>query len=186
MKKELDEKLCADFPLTFRDRHGDMRKTAMCWGFPGDGWEPLIRKGAEKIEPRIQQLIDEGREKDGGRFTSTQIKEKFGTLNWYFTYSDPIINAAIDEAEKASETICEECGKEGKTRDDGWILTLCDRCHDRNTKRKARMYLFFEIKSVLKERVEQTILDDLDVWFKKHQEENRIAEEKEDEDEQND
>jgi hypothetical protein len=43
MKKELDEALCARYPLIFRDRHGDMRKTAMCWGFEvGDGWADLL------------------------------------------------------------------------------------------------------------------------------------------------
>lgn len=44
MRQELDEKLCAEFPLIFKNRHGDMRETAMCWGFAcGDGWYPLIR-----------------------------------------------------------------------------------------------------------------------------------------------
>ena len=44
MRQELDEQLCAEFPLIFKNRHGDMRETAMCWGFAcGDGWYPLIR-----------------------------------------------------------------------------------------------------------------------------------------------
>lgn len=43
MKKELDEKLCAKYPEIFKDRFGDMRKTAMCWGFDvGDGWYNII------------------------------------------------------------------------------------------------------------------------------------------------
>lgn len=43
MRKELDEKLCAKYPKIFADRHGDMRTTAMCWGFEcGDGWYWLI------------------------------------------------------------------------------------------------------------------------------------------------
>ena len=43
MNSKLDEKLCADYPLLFRNRHGDMRTTAMCWGFDcRDGWYNLI------------------------------------------------------------------------------------------------------------------------------------------------
>ena len=43
IRQELDEKLVRDFPKIFRDRHGNMRETAMCWGFQcGDGWFDLI------------------------------------------------------------------------------------------------------------------------------------------------
>lgn len=43
MKPELDEALCKKYPLIFRDRHGDMRSTLMCFGFEvGDGWHDLI------------------------------------------------------------------------------------------------------------------------------------------------
>jgi ribosomal protein L37AE/L43A len=59
MKKELDEALVRDFPLLFSDRFGSMHETCMCWGFPGDGWEPIIREAAEKLEPLIQKYIDE-------------------------------------------------------------------------------------------------------------------------------
>lgn len=43
MDRKLDEALCAKYPELFIQRHGDMRETAMCWGFEcGDGWYPLI------------------------------------------------------------------------------------------------------------------------------------------------
>ena len=43
MKRELDEALCAKYPLIFRDRNADMRTTAMCWGLEcGDGWYNII------------------------------------------------------------------------------------------------------------------------------------------------
>lgn len=43
MRQELDEALCAKYPLIFKDRNADMRTTAMCWGFScGDGWYNLI------------------------------------------------------------------------------------------------------------------------------------------------
>ena len=43
MKRQLDEALCAKYPLIFKDRNADMRTTAMCWGFEvGDGWYNII------------------------------------------------------------------------------------------------------------------------------------------------
>jgi hypothetical protein len=43
MKKELDEKLCSEYPLIFADRNKPMTETAMCWGFEcGDGWYHLL------------------------------------------------------------------------------------------------------------------------------------------------
>jgi hypothetical protein len=43
MKRELDEQLCAKYPLIFKDRNANMQVTAMCWGFShGDGWYNII------------------------------------------------------------------------------------------------------------------------------------------------
>jgi hypothetical protein len=43
MRKELDEALCAKYPLIFKDRNENMMHTAMCWGFEhGDGWYTII------------------------------------------------------------------------------------------------------------------------------------------------
>ena len=43
MRQELDEALCAKYPLIFKDRNADMRTTAMCWGLScGDGWYTII------------------------------------------------------------------------------------------------------------------------------------------------
>lgn len=57
MKKELDEQLCKDFPLLYKDRRGDKMKTLMCWGFPGSGWEPLIRELSVKLEDMIKKFM---------------------------------------------------------------------------------------------------------------------------------
>ena len=43
MKQELDELLCAKYPLIFKDRNAPMTQTAMCWGLDcGDGWFTII------------------------------------------------------------------------------------------------------------------------------------------------
>lgn len=44
MTPELDKKLCDKYPKIFQDRNADASVTAMCWGFPGDGWYTLIDK----------------------------------------------------------------------------------------------------------------------------------------------
>ena len=43
MRRELDEQLCARYPLIFKDRNENMQNTAMCWGLEcGDGWYNII------------------------------------------------------------------------------------------------------------------------------------------------
>lgn len=183
MKKELDEQLCKDFPLTFRDRHASMQNTCMCWGFShSDGWEKIIRKACEKIEPRIQQLIDEGQEneEEGLQWKAVQVKEKFGTLRFYFTTSDPIIDVAIKEAEKASAYTCEECGEPGNLRGKGWLYTACQDCHETRIRVAARDRMFYDIIWELKER--SKVKDESQITEEiKHLEEWRKEKEKDDE-----
>lgn len=43
MSPELDKILCEKYPLIFKNRWGDVRETAMCWGFEhGDGWFDIL------------------------------------------------------------------------------------------------------------------------------------------------
>jgi hypothetical protein len=59
MNKELDKKLVEAFPLLYGDRYASMQSTAMCWGFPGDGWFDIIWDLSSKLEPIIQKFIDD-------------------------------------------------------------------------------------------------------------------------------
>ena len=124
MRKELDNKLCTDFPLLYRDRHGDKRSTLMCWGFPGDGWYDLIYRLSAKLEPLIAAMSGEQRE----WCRAVQVKEKFGTLRFYMSSETDEMAALICEAESESARTCEHCGAPGVLRDGGWLLTLCDVC----------------------------------------------------------
>lgn len=59
MDKKLDEQLCRDFPEIFRDRHGNMAETCMCWGFEvGNGWEPMIRLLCGRLMRPVHRLRD--------------------------------------------------------------------------------------------------------------------------------
>ena len=56
-----------------------------------------------------------------------QVKEKFGTLRFYYSGGDDVIDGMVRMAESMSGCICETCGDAGKVRHGGWIRTLCDK-----------------------------------------------------------
>lgn len=92
----------------------------------GDGWKDLI----DPLEAEVERL--------GGQVD--QIKEKFGTLRFY--YSEPVtefeernenawdnLEMMVAAAETASRSTCEMCGKPGVTRVNSrgsWLKPLCD------------------------------------------------------------
>ena len=127
MKKELDEKLVAKYPLIFADRNGDMTKTLMCWGFEcGDGWYWLI----DNLCSCIQGYIDNNGHLNIPQVVAVQVKEKFGTLRFYYGGGDEYIGGKVSFAEWLSGSICENCGSvEGKINTEGyWVSCLCDAC----------------------------------------------------------
>lgn len=94
----------------------------MVFGFEcGDGWFKILLD----LSSRIYCYLHVKGKKYLNSFQVTQVKEKFGTLRYYYDGGDKQINRLVNEAEKASETTCEVCGAEGKTRGKGWYVTLC-------------------------------------------------------------
>jgi hypothetical protein len=125
MKEELYNKIINKYPKVFRHVH-----YIEC----GDGWYHLIDTLARKLENEIGR-IQEDQQED---FYATQIKEKFGTLRFYFSQETPYMRGAIAMAESMSSVICEYCGNPGEERGDGWVLTLCESCHkEREENRKS-------------------------------------------------
>ncbi len=122
MTPELDTQLVTDFPLLYGDRNAPMSQTCMCWGFPDDGWEPLIRRLSEKLEPLIAALPEAERE----HCRASQVKEKFGTLRFYMSASTDEMDALISDAEDESARTCETCGAPGKLVGKGWVKTACE------------------------------------------------------------
>ncbi len=60
----------------------------------------------------------------------SQIKEKFGTLRFYYTGGDEFVDGLEHMADSMSAVICENCGCPGKKRvskRQRWIRVLCDR-----------------------------------------------------------
>jgi len=58
--------------------------------------------------------------------TASQVKEKFGTLRFYYSGGDDYIDGLSAMAESMSAVTCEECGSPGKVRHSGWLRALCD------------------------------------------------------------
>ncbi len=126
MKKELDEALVKDFPLTFsRDAHG--REPWSMFGFEcGDGWEPSIRKAAEKLEVLFQAAVKKDPEGyEAGYYRTSQLKEKFGSGRWYLSGGTDEMHDIVEAWEEETYTICEKCGKPGEIRGKGWLYNAC-------------------------------------------------------------
>lgn len=72
--------------------------------------------------------------------TLDQVKEKFGTLRFYYTGGDEYIHGMVTLAEAMSGVTCEECGKPGKQRKGGWIVTLCDEHAKERDEQRAKRF----------------------------------------------
>ncbi len=125
MKQELDEQLCKKYPLIFKNRHGDMRETLMCWGFEcGDGWYQILDSLCGNIQHHIDWKAKQGHHVP--QVVAVQVKEKFGGLRFYYDGGDEQIYGMVRMAESWAANTCEECGQPGTMRTGGWIRTLCD------------------------------------------------------------
>ena len=126
MKQEYDTYLCTTFPKMFVNRYKPMTETTMCWGFEcGDGWFNIINQ----LCANIQHHIDWKNRKEEvvPQVTVDQVKEKFGSLRFYFTGGDDYIDGLVSMAESMSGVTCEECGNPGSTLGRGWLTTLCEK-----------------------------------------------------------
>jgi ribosomal protein L37AE/L43A len=132
MTSELDKKLCEKYPKIFANRHGDMRSTAMCWGFDClDGWYAII----DRLCRNLQFNTDNNNrpDKEGichyPQVVASQVKEKYGGLRFYTEGVSMNQHAVISFVESLSYHVCEQCGSMkdvGQTS--GWVCTLCREC----------------------------------------------------------
>lgn len=79
---------------------------------------PYLKREERKVPELVEQVV------------ATQIKEKFGSLRFYFNGGNDYCDALVAMAESMSERICEECGSPGKSRStkkQRWVRVLCDR-----------------------------------------------------------
>lgn len=69
--------------------------------------------------------------------TLDQVKEKFGTLRFYYTGGDDEISGMVSMAESMSGVTCESCGNPGECRGGGWVHTYCKSCETKREEERA-------------------------------------------------
>lgn len=114
MRVELQDKLIADFPKLYRPNE-DCNQM-LVFGFEcGDGWYDLIRELSEKLYVSVKAVREEPEiEPYSYRCPyATQVKEKYGKLRFYMSWSTDAMDELIDSYQQQSEYICEKCGRPG-------------------------------------------------------------------------
>lgn len=133
MKQELELELVKKYPGILKDYRGDKMETCMAWGMEcGDGWYDILDDLMHKVQYLCGLFSTEGKKVE---VVAAQIKEKFGTLCFYFDQRGgddiqaSIIRCVVSSAERASGHVCELCGKRGSLCTSGfWYTTLCYDC----------------------------------------------------------
>lgn len=114
MKRELVEQLNEKYPELLKAN----REMAV-----GDGWYDLVNSLLRVLDYWNKNL----KKTDDYPVEAVQIKEKFGTLRFYYRGGNEFANGAVQQAELMSGLICEECGAPGKVDSDGgWLRALCE------------------------------------------------------------
>lgn len=88
----------------------------------GPGWYGIILEVCKEIDEYL-----ESRDARGTFFYFSQIKEKFGGLRIYCSYTDEKIDEIVENAAKKASITCEETGNPGKLREiSGWYYCVSD------------------------------------------------------------
>lgn len=69
---------------------------------------------------------------------ASQVKEKFGTLRFYYDGGNEYIHGLASMAEAMSARTCESCGAPARSSNNGWITTMCQPCLDSIEERRKQ------------------------------------------------
>jgi hypothetical protein len=110
MNEMLDKKLCEKYPKIFVNRNASAQTTAMCWGFAhGDGWYDIVNNLCGCIQHHIDSTDSVP------QVVAQQVKEKFGTLRFYYTGGDEYIRGLVSMAQAMSGVISEDSNAAGES-----------------------------------------------------------------------
>lgn len=127
MNKENTEYLFNNFPHLYKGKDLSLKQNLMPFGFEcGNGWFTIIKVLSQLIEKEIvdNNLTD---------VYAVQVKEKFGGLRFYMTYTTEKIDNYIDMAKVLCYNTCEICGSITNVKPtQGWINYLCEKCRSNN------------------------------------------------------
>ena len=121
---DIIDMLCANIQNRI-DNVADQRKWAIKWNEevndPNYDWSDkasFIKREEREVPELIEQVV------------VTQIKEKFGTLRFYYHGGDEYIRGLEAMAESMTARTCEDCGSPGvarSTKKRSWVKVLCDK-----------------------------------------------------------
>jgi len=92
------ESFMSRFPILFQDRKKSMQETTMCWGIEcPKGWYHILEQLCTVLEFQNMEFV----KKYNIAIVADQVKEKFGTLRFYFSVrtvdDDGVVITDIDE-----------------------------------------------------------------------------------------
>ena len=87
--------------------------------------------------------------------TLDQVKEKFGTLRFYYSGGDDYISGMVSLAESMTGVTCESCGNIGERRGGGWVHTYCEPCEIKREEARKKADEEWEQRKLLKEGFEE-------------------------------
>ncbi len=130
------------YPKLFVNKNKTPMESCMSFGIEcGLGWYDIISSVCYQIQQHEENErgFEKWKQKDDPSYKSEccsvtfdQIKEKFGGLRIYFSGGDSYIDGVVSMAEEMSYKICETCGSPGRPNKEGWIITLCEKCKEKN------------------------------------------------------
>jgi hypothetical protein len=85
---------------------------------PDFEWTAFVKREEREVPKLIEQVV------------ATQIKEKFGTLRFYYSGGDEYIRGLDAMAASMTSRTCEECGSPGtsrSTKKQRWVRVLCEK-----------------------------------------------------------
>lgn len=139
MKDELQTALLEKYPKIFAVSDGRKLLPFPMFGIEcSDGWYDIINQLCFQIQNYIDwnnqqrlSLLEKNPnnikvQEEIPQVIVSQVKEKFGTLRFYYDGGDNRIDGMVRMAEAMSSVICETCGNRGHRRGAGWIYTACD------------------------------------------------------------
>jgi hypothetical protein len=81
-----------------------------------------------------------------------QVKEKFGTLRFYYDGGDDTIQHFVNMAEIMSAFMCDTCGSPAETGGKSWLVTRCEPCQTKAEAERAAEAAAWEAKQKAKEK----------------------------------
>lgn len=123
MNEQNSQRIIDACPTLFETRYDGDVIMPIRFGFEcGDGWADLLVELCTHINQHLKTLPKHISED----IVVLQVKEKYGTLRFYVSSYDEVIESLIQKAEKKSAVVCETCGKDATLKGSNWLYVACD------------------------------------------------------------